>query len=51
MIDPAIPATDWTIHGELSDDALMALVALLDSVTCVDEEQETKEDGGGVDTT
>ena len=26
------PATTWTITGELPDDALMALVALLDSV-------------------
>ena len=32
MTDPAIPATDWTIHGELTDDALAALAILLDAV-------------------
>ena len=43
VIDPAIPATGWTIHGELTDDALAALVAMLDSVECGGEEQETRD--------
>ena len=43
MIDPAIPATDWTVSGELTDDALAAFVELLDSVECGGEEQETRD--------
>ena len=37
MTDPAIPATDWTIHGELTDDALAALAALAMLLDAVEE--------------